>query len=141
MQLFFDDGDQYVGGHGAPDLRLDRILAVAQEFLDPQVLFDPLEEQLNLPAAFVQRSNGQGGQRRVVGQKNQCLARFRVFEADAPQMLGILPCRGIAIEHDPLIANDARIALAGRRIHAQGIHRRLGAGDKKGTGYSRVKST
>ena len=87
MKLLFDDGDQHVGGHGAPDLRLYRVLAGAQESLDAQVLLDPFEEQLDLPAALVERSDRQRRQRRVVGQENQRLARLRILESNAPQML------------------------------------------------------
>jgi len=42
------------------DLRLECVLAVAQKLLYALVLFDPFEEQLNPPAAFVQRCDGQG---------------------------------------------------------------------------------
>lgn len=42
--------------------------------LDAQMLLDLFEEQLYLPAAFVQRGNGQRRQCRVVGQKYQRLA-------------------------------------------------------------------
>lgn len=87
MKLLLDDGDEHVGGDGAPDLCLHGVLAGAQESLDTQVLLDPFEEQLDLPATFVERGNRQGGQRRVVGQKDQRLARFGVFESDAPQVL------------------------------------------------------
>ena len=52
MQFFFDDSDEHVGGHGAPDLRLHRVLAGAKKFLDAQMLFDPFEEQLHLPTAL-----------------------------------------------------------------------------------------
>jgi len=89
LKLFFDDCDQHVGGHGAPDLRLDSVLAISQEFLDSQVLFDPFEEQLDLPAAFVKCCNGQRWQRRIVCQENQLCARFRVFEPDSAQVLGV----------------------------------------------------
>ena len=51
MKLPLDDGDQHVGGHGAPDLRLHGILAVADETFDAQMLLDPLEEQLDLPTS------------------------------------------------------------------------------------------
>ena len=37
------NGNEHVGGHGAPDLCLDRVLAGAQKPLDAQVLIDPLE--------------------------------------------------------------------------------------------------
>ena len=59
MKLLLDDGDEHVGGHGAPDLRFHRVLAGAQETLDAQMLPDPLEVQLDLPSAFVQRGNRQ----------------------------------------------------------------------------------
>ena len=90
MKLLFDDGNQHIGGHGAPDLRLHRVLAGAQKALDAQMLLDPFEEQLHLPATLVQRGNGQRRQRRIIGQEHQRLAGFRVFEADAPHMLGIV---------------------------------------------------
>ncbi len=63
MKSFFDDGNQHVSRHGAPDLRLDGVLAVAQELLDSQVLFDPFEEQFDLPAVLVERCDGQTGSR------------------------------------------------------------------------------
>ena len=44
MKLLAGDGDQHVGGYGAPDLRLHRVLAVAQEFLDAQVLLEKRKE-------------------------------------------------------------------------------------------------
>jgi hypothetical protein len=74
LKFFLNNGNKHVGGHGAPDLRLDRGLAVAQKLLDAKVLFDPFEEQLDLPAAFVQSGNGQGRQGRVVGQEDQGLS-------------------------------------------------------------------
>ena len=37
MKFLLDDGNQHVSRHGAPDLRLDGVLAVAQELLDAQV--------------------------------------------------------------------------------------------------------
>ena len=50
LKLLFDNSDKYVSGESAPDLSLHCILAVADETLDAQVLLDPLEEQLGLPA-------------------------------------------------------------------------------------------
>ena len=105
MKLLLDDGDEHVGGHGAPDLRLHGVLAVAEELLDAQVLLDPLEEQLDLPAALVQRGDRQRRQGRVVGQEDQRLARLGILEADAPQVLGQL-----------LAARRARDLLGSRRV-------------------------
>ena len=69
MKFLFDNGNQNVSRHGAPDLRLDGVFAVAQELLDAQVLFDPFEEQFHLPAVLVQGRNGQRRQHEVVGQR------------------------------------------------------------------------
>ena len=90
MEFFLNNGDEHVGGHGAPYLRLDRVLAVAQKLLDAQVLFDPFEEQFHLPAAFVQSGNGQGWQGRVVGQEDQSLFGCWVLEPDTAQVFGVV---------------------------------------------------
>ena len=52
-ELLANRRDQHVERDGHPELRLDGILRGAEETLDPQVLFDPLEKQLYLPAALV----------------------------------------------------------------------------------------
>jgi hypothetical protein len=36
MQLLFDNGNQYVNSYGTPDLRLSRIIGVADKPLDTQ---------------------------------------------------------------------------------------------------------
>lgn len=78
MKLFLDNGDQHVGGHVAPDLRFHCVLAGAEKSLNAQVLLDPLEEQLDLPAAFVQSRDRQRWQDRVVGQEDERLARLGI---------------------------------------------------------------
>lgn len=72
------------------------------------MLLDPLEEQLDLPAVFVQRGNRQRRQGGIVGQEHQRLAGFRVLETDATQQLGIGLCGVEAIQRDALIADDGR---------------------------------
>lgn len=90
MKLLFDDGDQHVGGYGTPDLRLHRVLARPQKALDAQMLLDPFEEQLHLPATLVQCGDDQRRQARVVGQNYQRFARGGVFETNTPQLLGVV---------------------------------------------------
>ena len=41
LKFFFDDSKEHVGGRDAPDLRLHRVFAGAQETLDAQMLLDP----------------------------------------------------------------------------------------------------
>gem|GEM_PF-1961376 len=132
MKLLPDDRDQYIDGHGAPDLRLHRILAGAEKLLDAQVLLDPLEEQFDLPPAFVKRGDGECGQCCVVGQKHQRLARLGVFEPNAPQVLGVMLAGVKTIQHDALIADHARGPVDSGRVHTAGVHTALGARDEEG---------
>ncbi len=134
MKLLLDNGNQHVGRHGAPDLRLDGVLAGAQKALDAQVLLDPLEEQFHLPAVLVQRGDGQRRQRRVVRQKHQGLAGLRILEADAAQMLGQGFGDVKAVHGDRLIAHYTARAIGLARVDAPGVHAALGAGDKEGSG-------
>jgi len=61
LKLLFDNSDQHVSEDGAPDLRLHRVLAVADETFEAQMLLDPLEKRLNLQAAFVECGDSQCG--------------------------------------------------------------------------------
>ena len=60
LQSLFDDGDEYVGRDRGPDLRLHGVFRRAVELLDPQMLFDPLEEEFDLPTAAIQFGDRQG---------------------------------------------------------------------------------
>jgi hypothetical protein len=53
------------------DLAFHRIFGSAVEGFDRQMLFDPLEEDFDLPAAFVEFRNCDGRQGKIVGQKDE----------------------------------------------------------------------
>jgi hypothetical protein len=59
-ELLFDDRHQHIYGDGNPDLSFHGVLGRSVERLDPKILFDPFEEQLDLPATFEKQSNRQG---------------------------------------------------------------------------------
>ena len=139
MKFFLNNGDEHVGGHGAPDLRLDRVLAVAQKLLDAQVLLDPFEEQLDLPAAFVPSGNGQGRQGRVVGQEDQSLLSFGIFEADTAQVFGVVLGDIVSAQCNGLIADDAACPVHFGRVNAPGVHVAFGVGYNQGTGLMHLK--
>ena len=71
LQGFLYDGHKNVNRDGDPDLGLDGILGGTIKGLDPEMLFDPLEKQLHLPAAAIKIGNRDGGQDEVVGQKHK----------------------------------------------------------------------
>ena len=91
------------------------------------MLLEPFEEQLDLPAVFVQCGNGQRWQDKVVGQEDKRLATFRILETDAAQVLWII-LRGIkAIERHSLVADDAGGLVHRMRVNASGVQVDLGA--------------
>src|SRR5207244_6032593 len=107
MKPLLDDGHQDVDRDGDPDLSLDRLLGRAEERLDSQMLLDPLEEEFHLPAAFVERADRCRWKLKMVRQKHQRLARFRIFEEDTPEMLRVALARKLPVEGDGLVADDA----------------------------------
>jgi len=131
LKLLFDNGNQHISGDRTPDLRLHRVLAVADKTFDTQMLLDPLEEQLDLPAALVQCGNRQCGQGCVVGQEHQRLAGFRVFEANASQLLRVILRDIKAIQQNALVADDPSTPVGLHRIHPVRIHTPFGAGHKE----------
>lgn len=70
VQTLFDDGDQHVSGDGSPYLRLDCVFGGAKERFDAQVLFDPLEKQLDLTTVLVISGPLQELQPSIIGQED-----------------------------------------------------------------------
>ena len=71
LQFAFDDGDEHVDADGDPDLGLHRVVGVAVESFDPQILFDPFEEQFYFPAVLIKLGYGYGLQFKIVSQKDK----------------------------------------------------------------------
>ena len=83
MESLFDDCDQDINGHCDPDLCLDGILGGTEKGFDAQVLFDPLEEQLHLPAAAIEVADDQSRQGKIIGKKYQCFVGLNIVVFDA----------------------------------------------------------
>jgi len=60
-QALAHDGHQHINGAGGPNVCFDRVLRHSVESFDAQVLLDPFEEQLDLPAALVELRNSERG--------------------------------------------------------------------------------
>ncbi len=54
------------------------------------MLFDPFEEQFDLPAAMIELGDGQRRHGEVVGQEDERFAGLGIPKADAPQRVGII---------------------------------------------------
>ena len=87
VQALFDDGDEHVDGDRDPDLGFDGIFRGAEKSLDAQVLLDPFEKQLHLPAALVELCNGQRRQIEIVGEKGETFVIVMVVKNHSAQML------------------------------------------------------
>ena len=88
-ELLLDDRHQHIYGDGNPDLSFHGVLGCAVERLDPKILFDPFEEQLDLPAALEKQSNRQGWQSKVVRQKDKTTVFFDIEKTDPSKWIGI----------------------------------------------------
>ena len=78
---------------------------------DPQVLFEPTEEEFHLPTASIQIGHSNSRNREVVGQKDKAPGRFRVDKLDKAQFVRIIPMRVEVAEHDGLVATQSSVAI------------------------------
>ncbi len=96
---------QQVDAEGDPELAEDGIGRSPEEALDLEVLLDPLEEELDLPAFLVELGDGGSGQVCGVGEEDVVPAGLRIPVADPAQNQPIgegLP----ALEPDRLIRGE-----------------------------------
>src|SRR5258707_12234729 len=127
MESLLDDGDQNIGGDSDPDLRLNAILGSPVEGFDPQMLLDPFEKELDLPAAAVQFGDRKRGQDEIVGQEDEGLGGFGVLKTDAAQggLEGLVRVK--ARRDETLVAGQAGPAMERVRIPALDSKVRLAA--------------
>ncbi len=108
FQAFLGNRDQHISANGDPNLRLHCVLGLPVERLDPQMLLDPFEEQLDLPALAIELRDQRGFETEVVGQKRNPLARL-VFDHHPAQRLGVVFAGVVHREHTRLIAHHAGV--------------------------------
>ena len=131
LKTLLQDGNQDVGADGDPDLRLHGILAGAEKRLDPQMLLDPFEEQLDLPSLPVQLRDQFRRQCKVVGQKRYSFAVL-VPDHDPPQRSRIVLARIKDGQGANLVAEHVgALAIHRLRIAALELGIFLGAGDEE----------
>lgn len=107
FESFAGDGYEQVGTDGDPDLSFDCVLRSTVEGFDPQMLFDPFEEQLDLPAAAVEIGDGLGWKGEVVGDEDQAFGSLGVPVANTAKMSGMSLDRVEPGQRDGLIALHA----------------------------------
>ncbi len=134
MQTFLCDGDQQIRRYGNPDLRLHRVLAGAKEDLDAQVLLDPFEEQVHLPALAVKIADQLRLQGKVVGQKHQPFSAD-VLDHDPTHCCGVILVRLMSCQSTSLIAQHRSAHPVHRmRVATLELGVALGAGHEERLG-------
>lgn len=134
MKSFSKNGNEQIGGNGRPDLGFDGVGGGSVERLDAQVLFDPFEEQFDLPARLEQFGYGHSVELKIVGQKHQRSIFFGIEVANAPQRVGVLLRRIERRKQNRLIADQSRGAVDRMGIAPPEVETFSGSGHKERLG-------
>jgi len=128
---FPDDRDEGVNRDGHPDLRSYRVLRCPVKRFDPQVLFDPAEEQFHLPAELVEFGDRQSGQKKVIRQEDQVTIVFPIVEPHPTKRLGILGLGFGTGQDDRLVRGQVHGFIDGSRAESSRLKIRFGSGDEE----------
>lgn len=131
IQALFHNGNRDVGRNRDPYLRLDGVFCVAIKRFDSKMLFDPFEEQLDLPSLFVEGANRDGRQSKIVGEKHESLVGLCIDERDASECFGVSSSRQHASQADMMIADQSSAVVDGKGMDQFGLHIGFGPGHKE----------
>ena len=106
LEVVFKDSDEAICDDGNMYLYTYGILRSSPKGLDAEVLLDPFEEQLNLPAILVQQGNVLGGKLEVV--RVVCEGPMQLWSVinDAPEREGVILLVPLSCEPDRLVTKD-----------------------------------
>ena len=135
IQTLLHNCNRDVGRNRDPYLRLHGIFRVAIKGFDSKVLFDPFEEQFDLPALFVKCANSVGWQGEIVCQKLEGIACFAVEERYKSKGLWIPRSGQHPSQSNMMIADQTSICCDGKRLHHRDLHVCLGTSDEERFGH------
>ena len=95
------------------------------------MLFDPFEEQFDLPATMIQLSDDQSRHGKIIGEKDQRFACLGVAIADASERVGIIALSIQTGQHHGLVEQQTGGFVHRARVTAGAAKVLLGAGDKE----------
>ena len=113
---------EQVNGDGDPHLDTHGVLRSAVEGLDSQMLFDPFEEEFDVPTATVKLGDLQRRFGEIVCEKYIPLFGFRIAKTDSAQHLGIVSPRIKAAQDDSLVAAQSRALVDRTRVATSAFH-------------------
>ena len=111
LELLFQDSNKDVYGDGDPDLRFYGILRRAIEAFDSQILLDPFEEKLHVPAAAIQLGDGQRRQRKIVGQKHERAVGVGIVVFHSTELVRVILALVESGEHHRLVVDETGCSI------------------------------
>ena len=127
-----ETGHHQVNADCDPDLSSCGVLGCPEKCFDAQVLFDPFEEQFDLPAAFVNGSDGLYWQIEVICQEDQALSSLSIKEADPSEFFRVVSFTFISAQPNGLIAAQTAGLVDWTRLTQAKSHIAFCADDKVG---------
>jgi hypothetical protein len=110
------DTQQQVGDHCGEHLQPDCVVVLTKELADVEMLFDPAEQQFDLPAGFVERGDLDRGAGEIVGEKHDD-ASVVPPELDAAKW-DRQSCMALADELDLMVGDDLEAVAAALAVGA-----------------------
>ena len=111
FELVLNDTDEAIRDDCDMDLYPHCVLAVSPEGLDTQMLFDPLEEQFDLPSVPVEQCDVLGFEVEVVGVIRERAAKVCGVIDDSPDGCRVIVLVPLARESDGLVSQHVVIPL------------------------------
>jgi hypothetical protein len=102
-----ENGDHQVCVDSDPDLGLHSVFAQPIEGFEAKVLLDPLEEEFDLTAGFVDFRDHNGVDLEVVGYENQAFSGFCIQKAYSAQIVPVEAFCFRSVETDRLIGSQS----------------------------------
>ena len=140
-QFLIENGNHEENAHSDPDLSFHGVLAQSVEGLDPQVLLDPLEEELDLPAGLVGLRDNKRIDRKVVCNEYKQLPAFDIPETDSSKIASVVSFGFCSIETNRLVGSQACGLVDASRFSDVVAHVLLGSGHEEGRGHVNLEES
>ena len=127
IESLFQDSDQEINADSDPDLGFDGVGRCSVKGFDSQMLLDPAEEELHLPALLVNIGDCYGGNGKNIGQVDKTLLGVQVHVGHPAQSLRVGSSGFFVCENNPLIGTKSQRFVHFLRIEAAAPKIALGA--------------
>lgn len=111
MESLLGKSEKQERTNGYPNLRIDCVLRGTIEGLDMKMLFDPFEEEFDVPTLAIEFRNGEGVVSHVVGQESVDGSIGEVFVSDQPKFLGIAAGGFVGSQLDDFVSQNTGVQV------------------------------